>query len=552
MTDYLPKTNVTLNDLGLKIAPPPAGPKVTLLGITSNSGIPIREPYTVTSVEKAINALYFSGVPNINSGGAFPGELAIAVEEASNAGAPNIEVIVIGHYNSTGLLNYIDLDRDQSGRYNDLSGAYDVLKNSDVDIVVPVGAYADVNPSASENDTFAKQLADFCYQSTKENNACVGVIPTMPVMHWAYKYKNYLANGNSTLATELNNTFFTGSLSISTTASGALGNVLSGVGTASGSYLTTTQFKDALRGMYFGVPSATLLDQWVKYHTLESGNLTAGFTNNIGTAYSATYLNWLYGAADQDGNVLSNIVELNATSVNSSYFSTWQAINSDGSAGVDSRNVKVDAGGYISVFSTPLKAVLSQNPQIVTALSQTPGTRSVNIAGAASYAGLINTLAPQSATTNKQIEGVGALRLLSVRQANNLVGMRHVTMYNRNEGLTVAKGVTGAHNVTQYIRSDYVNLSTVRIVTATVDLIRGVTNKYIGEPNNAPQINAMDAEIDQLLLNLKSQGALNGYDYSISSTPEQRVLGELDVNLTLVPAFEINTINVVISLADEI
>lgn len=552
MTDYLPKTNIVLNDAGLKIAPPPAGPKVTLLGVTSNSGIPLREPYTITSVEKAMNALYFSGVPEINGGKAFPGELARAIEEASNAGAPNIEVIVVGHYDGTGLAQQLDPDRDKSARYSELTEAYSVLKNSNVDVVVPLGIYADQNAANAATTTFGKQLADFCYQSTKENNACVGVIPTMPIMEWAFKYKNYLASGNATLANELNQTFFTGSKTISSTASGALGNIPSGVGTALGGYVTGEDFKTALRGMSFGVPSSTLLDQWVKYHTLQTGSLTEGFKNNIEDAYSIGYLNWLNGAADQDGNILSDISELSATSVNSNYFTYWQALNTDGTKASDSRGIQVDAGGYISVVSAPLVATLSLIPSFAIALGQRPGTRSVNISGGPAYAGLINTLAPQSATTNKQIQGVGSQRLLSVSQANSLVGMRHVTMYNRNNGLTVARGITGSHNVTRYIRSDYVNLSTVRIVFATIDLIRGVTNKYIGEPNNAPQINSLDAEIDQLLQTLRSQGALNAYDYSISSTPEQRVLGQLDINLTLVPAFEIVEINVVISLADEI
>jgi hypothetical protein len=99
--DFLPTTELTLNDLGLRIAPPPAGPKLTLLGITSNTSIPVREPMTVSSAEKAMNALYFSGA----SGPTFPGELSLAIEEATIAGAPNIEVIVIGTYTGNPLLH---------------------------------------------------------------------------------------------------------------------------------------------------------------------------------------------------------------------------------------------------------------------------------------------------------------------------------------------------------------------------------------------------------------------------------------------------------------
>jgi phage tail sheath protein FI len=125
-------------------------------------------------------------------------------------------------------------------------------------------------------------------------------------------------------------------------------------------------------------------------------------------------------------------------------------------------------------------------------------------------------------------------------------------MYTRSKGFVVASGVTGAFNVNRYLRSDFVRLTTVRIVHTTVDLIRAVAEKYLGEPNNAPQMNALSAEIDQVLLSMKSAGALNQYDFTVSSTPEQRVLGQCDVNLTLVPAFEITQINLTVSLADSI
>ena len=123
MTNYLPRINTILNDQGLKIAPPPAGPKVTLLGITSNTGVPILEPFTIGSVEKAINSLYFdlSGVAGGWPDTRFPGELSVAIEEAVAAGAPNIEVMIIGHYNGSNLLDYIKPHAIQSSRYADLA-----------------------------------------------------------------------------------------------------------------------------------------------------------------------------------------------------------------------------------------------------------------------------------------------------------------------------------------------------------------------------------------------------------------------------------------------
>lgn len=542
MTNYLPRINVTLNDLGLKVAPPPAGPKVTLLGITSNTGVRQYEPFTVGSVEKAINSLYFeTAASDMNSySGRWPGEMALALEEAINAGAPNIEIMVIGHYTGNALLDYIHPTGNKVQRFRDLSGAYDVLRNRELDVVVPVGAYMDdtlLEGAAEKN--FGKQLADFCFQATQENNACVGVIATRPVLSWARRHAAVLATGDSSTANAISGEI------VSLFPSSGILYLVSG-------NLTNGQNVSGMANVYYATPSTTLVKEWHAYHAYAG---RAGFFNtDVYEAgnYNSVYLSWLSGAADQAGNTLGDINENTATTVNAAYFPNWQAKDSDGTAAVDSRGTKVDAAAFINVFSAPLRGINTQVRTEALALGASVSNTSMNIDGAAAYAGLITSLAPQSSTTNKRIDGIVALKTLSARQANDLTGMRHVTMYSRTTGFTVASGVTGAYNVSKYVRSDYVRLTTVRIVHAAVDLIRSVADKYLGEPNNAPQMNALDAEIDQVLLSLKGQGALNSYQFVISSTPDQRVLGELDINLTLVPAFEITRINLVVSLSKEL
>jgi hypothetical protein len=488
-------------------------------------------------VEKAINALYFetAGTENMSSfSGTWPGELAVALEDAVNAGAPNVEIMVIAHQTGNALLDYIHpTGTGLAQRYDDLELAYDVLKTRELDVVIPVGAYMDDQlPDTTEN--FGKQLADFCFQATTENNSCVGVMPTRPVLRWAFANRTGIATAagaDSTLSGELVDLFVTVGVD-EAVAFGAL--------------------ETGMANMFFGSASSALVGEWVAYHTRPQRS--ANFLSDVYDAgfYNAAYLAWLSGAADQDGNILDEVDADAATSVNTAYFATWQADDSDGNPAVDSRNVKIDAGQYLSVFSAPLRAVNTQVRSVALALGAAPSNTSMNVDGSASYAGLINSLAPQSSTTNKAVSGVVQLKLLSYGQANDLTGMRHVTMFSRTTGLTVASGVTGAHNVSAYVRSDYVRLSTLRITIAAVDLIRAVGSKFIGEPNNAPQMNAMDAEIDQVLLSMKGQGALNSYSFSITSTPDQRVLGQLDINLTLVPAFEITEINLVVSLSSEL
>lgn len=552
MTNFLPRVNTILNDQGLKIAPPPAGPKVTLLGVTSNTGLPLLEPFTVGSVEKAMNSLYFNfsgaagGWPTTN----VPGELSLAIEEAVSAGAPNIEIMIIGHYNGQNLVDYTKPNALLSGRYVDLSAAYEVLRNRTLDVVVPVNAYMDdkiyqTATGAALSWNFGKQLADFCFQATTEENSCIGVISTRPVLSWAMRHAPNVSNTGYFAE-------YTGSPVGLTSDATLLSEMTSLFGTAwvnSGTAAPATSQRAAIAATEYGTPSSRLVNEWHAYHSYQNDPSMFKSTIYTGQFYNQTYINWLAGAADQDGNTLNDISVSEATSVDSRYFAGWQAKDSDGLNAVDSRNGKVDAGQYISVFSVPLRAVGTQVSSRALAVGASLSNTSRNTDGSAAYAGLITSLAPQSAPTNKQVNGVVQLKLLSTKQANSLTGMRHVTMYSRTNGLTVASGVTGAHNVSRYIRSDYTRLSTVRIVHSTLDLIRSAANKYLGEPNNAPQMNALDAEIDQILLAMKGSGALRSYSFSIASTPDQRVLGELDINLTLVPAFEITSINLVVSLS---
>lgn len=554
MTNYLPRINTILNDQGLKVAPPPAGPKVTLLGVTSNTGVPLLEPFTVGSVEKAMTSLYFSysGAAGGWPDEAAPGELSLAIEEAIAAGAPNIEVMVIGHYSGQQLVDYVKPGSTCTGRYGDLVAAYDVLKNRILDVVVPVGAYIDDNIYGSSTGAaistfnFGKQLADFCYQSTTEENSCIGVIGTRPIMSWAMRHCP-----NTTGTSYFKEYTGVTSLCSDATLSSELTSLF-GFWVTGGHNISATQHRAAVAAAEFGTPSTRLLKEWHAYHAYPEDPTKFYSNMHSGVFANTIYRYWEAGAADQSANYLSDIVVNSATAVDTRYFTSWQALNTDGTVATDSRNGKVDAGQYLSVFTCPLRGVGTQTAKHALAVGASLSNTSRNVGGAASYAGLITSLAPQSSTTNKVVAGVVQLKLLSKSQANDLTGMRHVTMHTRPTGFTVSSGVTGAHNVTRYVRSDYVRLTTVRIVHAAVDLIRSVANKYIGEPNNAPQMNALDAEIDQVLLALKGQGALRGYNFSISSTPDQRVLGELDINLTLVPAFEITQINLVVSLAKDL
>jgi hypothetical protein len=490
----LPGVNVTLNDLGLKIAPPPAGPKVTLLGITSNDTIPLREPLTVTNIGQATSSLW-AGFTGDN----YPSELAIGIEEASAAGAENIEIVVIANRSGAGYTNYLDpLLTGQDERYNDLTQAYDAILNQDLDVVVPLGAWVDAT-----GVNFGKQLANFCHQASKEvDNACIGVLPMMNVNEWASCYTGVL--------------------------SPTYGNEVSAI-SGQAEYL-------------FGLPSLALVGEWVKYASQTDTPLVSALPTHWDT--------YLAGSEDENAVFWPLNDENNATDVNASYFVGWKAANIDGSAAVDNKGNPVDAGRRISVVGTPLQTATTQLRGLARGVGAALSNTVQVTNGATAYGGFITTLPPQSSPTNKRIRTLAPQRRLSPSQANKLAGRRIVPFHQRANGFVVSNAMTGAHNVSKFVRSDFVRLTTMRVVDSIVDLVRAVSEKYIGEPNTAAQRNALSNEIDRFLKNMRVVGAINGYSFVISATPEQQVLGEATIDLTVVPPFEIIKIQTNISLAE--
>jgi hypothetical protein len=499
----LPGVQVTLNDLGLAIAPPPAGPKVTLLGVTSNTDIPLREQLTVSNIGQATSSLW-AGQSGLDD--RYPSELSIAIEEAARVGAENIEIVVINWRTGDDYTNYISpVGNGQNQRHADLVEAYNAIRNLDLDVVVPVGAWADAT-----GVNFGSQLANFCHQATTESdNACNGVISLMPIGQWANAHHDSYASSEGTgNTTEVEMATYTGQAS----------------------YL-------------FQLPSRALVDEWAKYATQNDSPVITS------TLVPTWFDNYLAGSEAEDGTFYPLNDENGAVDVNSDYWTNWQAVNIDGSLAIDQRSNQVDAGSRISVVGCPLHTQTTQLKALAKGVGAVLSKTVQATDGAAAYGGFMTTLAPQSSPTNKRISTLAPQRPLSAVQANRLAGRRIVTFHERANGFVVSNAMTGAYNASKYVRSDYVRLTTVRVVDAVVDLIRSTAEKYIGEPNTAAQRNALSNEIDKFLKGMRVVNAINGYKFEITATPEQQVLGEATIDLTIVPPFEIIKIQTNISLA---
>ncbi len=204
----------------------------------------------------------------------------------------------------------------------------------------------------------------------------------------------------------------------------------------------------------------------------------------------------------------------------------------DGVQDKDRNDHLVDIGKYISVVGA--YSILA-NPTHSTAYVAS---------GAAVYGGMISTLPVNSAPTNKIINGVRLPFRISVAKLDALAGARLVMFQNKTKGTIVADAPTCARP-----GSDYARLTTVRIVKATIDVIRAVADPFIGEALTGAKLAALETAIDRGLVKLTKAAVLQRYDMKVIATASERVQGKANVELVLVPAFELRQLTIFIALA---
>lgn len=163
--DGVPRVTADITDGGLRIAPVPGTPKVTLIGITDSTAVTENEPVLVRPQTNLSDFDFEDGTVS---------PLSRAIIEARDAGAENIEVVVTKQTTSATAA--------QMKTYLDTTFA--LLVNHPLDIVVPVGVTIDM-PSQTAGSNFAHQLAAFCQKATRHFNSCIGVIPTEPPIPYA-------------------------------------------------------------------------------------------------------------------------------------------------------------------------------------------------------------------------------------------------------------------------------------------------------------------------------------------------------------------------------
>lgn len=204
---------------------------------------------------------------------------------------------------------------------------------------------------------------------------------------------------------------------------------------------------------------------------------------------------------------------------------------------IKDRNGKmVDIGKYISVCAMPL-----------TFFNSTDGSGAGYQSTMASmYGGFYSSLPSNSSPTNKTITGVRAPFRISKTKLNALAKAHYVSVKQKEETLKISDAPTAARP-----ESDFGRLTTVRIVSEVVNVVRSVAEPYIGEPNTAAARVALETGIVRELSRLQELGFVQRFEAKVSATVAQQIQGDATVELIIVPAFELRRITIITSLAKQ-
>lgn len=202
----------------------------------------------------------------------------------------------------------------------------------------------------------------------------------------------------------------------------------------------------------------------------------------------------------------------------------------------DSNGDAMDLGKYLSVVAGPEVEYTDSK------IGRFWGDPAVD------YAARNCTLSPQSAPTNKKLNGAKRLRFnFSNYQLDKITGNRIVTFKNRLNGnsndIVIVDGVTAAHP-----NSDYTRITTTRVMRYTTDQIREAAEPFLGESNTIEQKNALASAISKRLSICKENGVIIDYAFQIIQDARSQLLGEANIELTLVPPQELRKITAVMGL----
>lgn len=223
-----------------------------------------------------------------------------------------------------------------------------------------------------------------------------------------------------------------------------------------------------------------------------------------------------------------------ATGRDPGFFATDSEFKDEGAL-VDEGGFPIDIGAFLSLCG--------ESPEHLNSLVGTAGyTNTI----AAYYAGLIARLDEKTAPTNQEAQGLRVPYRLGKTRLDNLVAAKMVMLTQRRDGVFVVDAPTAATDA-----SDFRRLATVRIVTLVEKRVRAVGRKYIGQVVNNLLREALKSDIEESLQNLVIRGYLKNYKFDLQATQLEDILGKMNVKLVLAVPNELRQIFVTTSLSVE-
>jgi len=209
----------------------------------------------------------------------------------------------------------------------------------------------------------------------------------------------------------------------------------------------------------------------------------------------------------------------------------------DGTELTDDNDQLIDIGKYLSVVGA-----------WVTNTNATDTSRRGYLGSfAAGYGGMITRLGSASAPTNKTVSRVGLPYRIPASTLDDLAGARYIMLVNKPKGMVVADAPTAARPGT-----DWTRLTTMRITAEMVQRLRNTADPFLGEAISSARISALNTAIEQTLNALKSEGKIKDFRFNLVITAQDAILGNANLELVIVPAFELRRIFIMTSLAGEL
>lgn len=203
----------------------------------------------------------------------------------------------------------------------------------------------------------------------------------------------------------------------------------------------------------------------------------------------------LTGAIVENGlGLLGHRLMVGSTNYRGGYFATSNGFV-DGDILADRTGFPIDLGKHLSIVVSQVGAV--STPVLVTS-------------AAATYGGLVSTLAPGDSTTNMVVPNMFAAFNIKEGKRKALAKNGYVVFLDKPKGLCVYSGDVATRD-----NSDYDFISTANTVAAISRLIKDTVDPYIGKGTDYILITALHTALVSSLGNAQRQGWMNSYDFRI-------------------------------------